>query len=108
MSEWLKIGLVEDIPANAGICYKYQGDQIAIYNFDHQEWFATQNLCPHKQQMVLSRGLIGDTKGELKVSCPLHKHSFSLSTGKCLAEDKDWCLKTYAVKVENAHVYLEV
>lgn len=108
MSTWVKVGSVADIPVDSGINFKVEDKQIAVFNFGHTQWYATQNLCPHKQQMVLSRGLLGDTKGELKISCPLHKYSFSLKNGQCLAEDKDWCLTTYPVKMEGSDVYIEV
>jgi len=108
MSEWLKVGLVSDMSVDSGVNFKHGDEQIAIFNFGHDEWYASQNLCPHKEQMVMSRGLLGDAKGEPKITCPLHKYSFSLKDGKCMADEKDWCLKTYPVKVEDGSVYLEV
>ena len=45
------------------------------------QWYACQNLCPHKQEMVLARGIIGDQQGVPKVACPLHKKTFSLESG---------------------------
>ena len=108
MSHWVKVIDVASAPLSAGICFRYEGEQIAVYNFNKEEWYATQNSCPHQQQMVMSRGLIGDRKGDPKVSCPLHKNSFSLKTGHCLDAEKNWTLKTYAVKVESGEVYIEV
>ena len=70
-----------------------------------ETWYATQNRCPHRQQEVLSRGLLGDAKGEPKIACPLHKNNFSLRTGEHLGAE-DWTLKTYDIKVEDASVYL--
>jgi nitrite reductase (NADH) small subunit len=90
------------VPENGGSCIKHGDEQIAIFNFSRRgEWYATQNLCPHKQQMVLSRGMIGSTgeNCEPKVACPFHKKTFSLLTGECLGED-DMVIKTYPVKVE--------
>ena len=63
----------------------YKGKQIAVFHFARRnEWYACQNLCPHKMQMILSRGMIGSEKGEPKVACPFHKKTFSLKTGKNL------------------------
>jgi nitrite reductase (NADH) small subunit len=105
---WIKVGKVEDFPENGGACVLHEEEQIAVYNFTmRNEWFATQNSCPHREEMVLSRGMLGDVNAEPKVACPLHKRSFSLKTGECLSGD-DYKLKTYPVKVEGADVLLNV
>ncbi|MFN3847864.1 MAG: nitrite reductase small subunit NirD [Spirosomataceae bacterium] len=97
---------VEDVPEDGGACVLLNGEQIAIYNFTRRgEWFATQNLCPHKQQMVLSRGMIGTQAGEPKVACPFHKKTFSLQSGKCLSGD-DYEIKTYPVRIEDGIVFV--
>lgn len=52
---WLLACNVNDVSENGGACIKYNNEQIAIFNFSRRgQWFATQNLCPHKQQMALS------------------------------------------------------
>jgi nitrite reductase (NADH) small subunit len=57
---WYKAARVTDFPENGGACLRYKEHQIAVFNFARRnEWFACQNLCPHKMQMVLSRGMIG-------------------------------------------------
>lgn len=97
---------VGDVPEDGGACVLLNGEQIAIYNFTRRgEWFATQNLCPHKQQMVLSRGMIGTQSGEPKVACPFHKKTFSLQSGKCLSGD-DYEIKTYLVRIEDGIVFV--
>src|SRR3954464_4187806 len=93
--EWVLACYTDDIPENGGVCVKHGDEQIAIFNFSRRgEWFATQNLCPHKQQMALSRGMIGSQAGEPKVACPFHKKTFSLQTGECLSGD-ECAIKTY-------------
>ena len=62
-------------------------------------------LCPHKMEMVLSRGMIGDDKGIPKVACPLHKKTFSLENGENLNGDLE-TIATYPVKIEEGSVYL--
>lgn len=105
---WLKVGKVTDIPENGGSCIKYKDTQIAVFNYTvKNEFYATQNECPHRHEMALSRGLIGDKAGEPKVACPFHKRNFSLQSGKCLSGD-DYTIKTYPVKVEDGYVYVKV
>ena len=106
--KWHVACYTDDIPENGGACALIEGEQVAIYNFSRRgEWFATQNLCPHRQQMALSRGMIGSTglENEPKVACPFHKKTFSLKTGLCLSGD-DYEIKTYPVKVENGQVFV--
>jgi len=103
---WLAACRVEDAVENGGVCVKYGNEQIALFYFTRRnEWYATQNECPHRKQMALSRGMIGSTTEEPKVACPFHKKTFSLVTGECLSGD-ECSIKTYPVKVENGTVYI--
>ncbi|MFN6946960.1 MAG: nitrite reductase small subunit NirD [Cytophagaceae bacterium] len=105
---WIATSKTSEFPQNGGACIKYKDHQIAIFNFTRRnEWYATDNLCPHKHQMILSRGMVGDTCGEPKVTCPFHKKNFSLKTGANL-NGEDYCIKTYPVKVEEGMVYIDV
>ncbi|MFY0685901.1 MAG: nitrite reductase small subunit NirD [Cyclobacteriaceae bacterium] len=103
---WHKVGSTTDFSENGGQAVLYKGMQIAVFNFTRRgEWYATQNQCPHKNQMILSRGMIGSDGAEPKVSCPFHKNTFSLKSGKALNSDN--CdLATYPVKIENGYVYV--
>ncbi|QCX01716.1 nitrite reductase small subunit NirD [Aggregatimonas sangjinii] len=103
---WFKTAAVSKFPKNGGACIKYKDKQIAVFNFTREgSWYACQNLCPHKMEMVLSRGMIGDENMEAKVACPLHKSNFSLRTGKHLNGDLE-AIATYPVKVEGDFVYV--
>jgi nitrite reductase (NADH) small subunit len=105
---WFYACLAEDVPANGGVCVKYKEEQIALFHFTRRnEWYATQNECPHRQQMALSRGMIGTQGDEPKVACPFHKKTFSLKTGECLNDDQ-CAIKTYEVKVEEGKVFIGV
>lgn len=97
------------ICGNGGACIKYDHEQIAVFHFTAPgKWFATQNLCPHKHQMILSRGLIGESQGEPKVACPFHKNTFSLVSGKCLSSSEIGAIKTYQVKIQDDFVFIAV
>ena len=105
---WFKAARVEDFPENGGACVKYQDRQIAVFHFKKRnEWYASQNMCPHKQQMILARGIIGDSCGEPKVACPFHKKSFSLVSGENL-NGEEYSIITYPVKIENGYVLIGV
>ncbi len=105
---WFYACRTDDVPENGGVCVKYQDEQIALFHFTRRnEWYATQNECPHRQQMALSRGMIGSHQEEPKVACPFHKKTFSLKTGVCLSGD-ECAIKTYPVKIVGDQVFIGV
>ena len=105
-TNWVKVGTTQDFPENGGACIKHNNRQIAVYNFTlTSSWYACQNLCPHKLEMVLSRGMIGDSQGIPKVACPLHKKIFSLQDGSNL-NGEDYKIAVYPVKIEDNMVYI--
>jgi nitrite reductase (NADH) large subunit len=105
---WVQVGNVDDFPMDGGATIKYGKVQIAVFNFSSRgEWYASQNMCPHKKAFVLSRGIIGDEQGAPKVACPLHKKTFSLDTGVSM-QGEDYSIRTFPVKVEHGAVYVEL
>jgi nitrite reductase (NADH) small subunit len=105
---WFFACSVSDVPDNGGVCIKYKDEQIALFHFSRRnEWYATQNECPHRRQMALSRGMIGTQDSEPKIACPFHKRTFSLKTGECL-NGEECAIKTYQVKVEDGHVFIRI
>ncbi|MGJ7030310.1 nitrite reductase small subunit NirD [Niabella hirudinis] len=108
-NNWIYACKVTDMPHNGGVCVQYGGEQIALYYFTHRnEWYATQNLCPHKKQMALSRGMLGSQQGTPKVACPFHKKTFSLRDGQCLNDETCSAIKTYPVKIQGEKVFIDV
>jgi NAD(P)H-dependent nitrite reductase small subunit len=105
---WVAVGVADDFPIDGGATVKYGKSQIAVFNFaSRSQWYATQNMCPHKKAFVLSRGLIGTAGDEPKVACPLHKKTFSLETGESL-HGEEYRIKTFPVKVESGTVFVEL
>lgn len=106
VSVWFKACSVHEIPENGGACVKYKNKQIAVYYYKRkQTWYACQNLCPHKMEMVLSRGMLGDADGIAKVACPMHKKTFSLESGENLNGDLP-SIAIYPIKIEDGFVYI--
>lgn len=103
---WFKAGKTTDFPADGGNCVKYKDKQIAVINFERRgEWYACQNVCPHKMEMVLSRGMTGSADGVPKIACPMHKKTFSLVDGSCLSGE-DYSIATYPVKIVGDEVFV--
>jgi nitrite reductase (NADH) large subunit len=105
---WVKVASTKDFPRDGGISVKYGSVQIAVFNFASRgEWYATQNMCPHRQDMVLARGIVGDQAGRPKVACPLHKKTFALDSGECLSGDP-YQIATFPVRIDGQDVYVEL
>ncbi len=107
-TSWVKVGHVEEFPKDGGATIKYGNCQIAVFNFASRgEWYASQNMCPHKKAFVLSRGIVGDSCGTPKVACPLHKKTFSLESGQSLS-DEEYSVRVFPVKIDGDEVYLDL
>jgi nitrite reductase (NADH) large subunit len=105
-ADWVLVGKVWDFPHDGGATIKHGQTQLAVFHFASRgEWYATQNMCPHRREFVLSRGMIGDHNGKPKVACPVHKKTFSLESGECLSGE-DYSVRVFPVKVEGDDVYL--
>ena len=110
--KWVKVGNVDQFAPNTGSNILYGETQIAVFNnAKRQEWYATQNMCPHKRAFVLSQGILGDVNGEPKIACPLHKKTFSLKSGHELGATSSSCslnIITFPVMIKNDSVFLEL
>jgi nitrite reductase (NADH) large subunit len=105
---WVDVASVADVPLDGGIAVRHGDVQLAVFRHGHDgAFYATQNMCPHKQDMVLSRGLLGDARGEPKVACPQHKKTFSLRTGACISGDVP-ALRTFPVRVDGDRLLVEL
>ncbi len=103
---WVPVCDVESVLPGGGACVTFEGVQVAIFRMEGSgKWYATQNRCPHWNEMVLSRALTGSHGDEPKIACPMHKRTFSLRDGRCLSGD-DLAIETFAVRVEEGVVYL--
>ncbi len=105
---WLPVGDAASIPRDAGRAVRVPGGQIAIFHHAGSDaYYATENRCPHKKDMVLARGLLGSEGDEPKVACPLHKKTFSLRSGKGLS-DPDFCVDTFPVDVRDGTLFVKL
>jgi NAD(P)H-dependent nitrite reductase small subunit len=101
---WTRVCDLEDVLHNTGVCALIDGRQIAVFRLGAAV-FALDNLDPASQVNVLSRGLLGDIKGERVVASPLYKHHYGLTTGRCL-EDPSKCVSVYPVRVLDARIWV--
>lgn len=104
--KWEEACLLDQIPSNSGVCALVGSKQVALFRIgNNDEVYALQNLDPFSQANILSRGIVGDIKGEIAVAGPLYKQHFALKSGQCL-EDESVQIDTYPVKVEGGKVFV--
>lgn len=107
MKESVAICKLADIVPNTGVCALVGGHQVAVFRLDDDSVYALSNLDPFSRANVLSRGIVGDLKGELVVASPVYKQHFSLATGQCL-EEPDVRVAVFSARVENGAVWIDV
>ncbi|MBK7976854.1 MAG: nitrite reductase (NAD(P)H) small subunit [Deltaproteobacteria bacterium] len=61
---------------------RWPSRRIAIFRYaSREQWFATDNRCPHRGSEVLAQGRLADVSGEPSVVCPMHQSAFALTDG---------------------------
>jgi len=105
MSEFIKVCTTNDLVKNSGVAALVQDTQIALFYINGQV-FALNNYDPIGQANVMSRGMIGDLKGQLMVAAPLQKQHYNLQTGECL-DVEGVSINTYETKLEHNNVFIK-
>jgi len=105
--QWQPVCRRDDLVPGSGVCALVDGEQVALFYLpaEEQQVFALANRDPIGQANVLSRGIIGEVKGQLVVASPLYKQHFSLRTGNCL-EDESVQVEVYSVRLEDDNVLI--
>jgi assimilatory nitrate reductase catalytic subunit len=101
-----RVCALADIVPNTGVCALVDGRQVAVFRMDDDRVFALANLDPFSKANVLSRGIVGDLKGELVVASPVYKQHFSLLTGRCV-EDPAVEVLVFPARVEDGQVLVD-
>ncbi|WP_026958375.1 MULTISPECIES: nitrite reductase small subunit NirD [Aliagarivorans] len=107
-SKWFDICDKSILSPNTGVCALVDGKQIAVFwESKNDQLYAISNYCPFSKTHSLSRGLIGDSKGELLVASPLYKQRFSLQTGQCL-DDQAISVPVYPVRETKGRIEISL
>lgn len=105
---WKDVCSTDDLQPDSGVCVLVAGQQVAIfYMVKEKAIYAVHNYDPIGKVNVLSRGMIGDIKGEPVVASPLYKQHFNLKTGVCV-EDGQFAVPVYPVRITNSRVEIQV
>jgi nitrite reductase (NADH) small subunit len=108
MATWIDICATDDLQDDSGICALVEGQQVAIFYIPKEKAvYAISNYDSFSKVCVLSRGLLGDIKGEPMICSPLYKQHYSLLTGVCF-EDESVKNKIYPIRMKNDRVEISV
>lgn len=99
---WTRACRVDEIPVLGARVVRSAHGNIAVFRNAEDEVFALHDKCPHKGG-PLSQGIVHGRK----VTCPLHSWNIQLEDGNAVAPDTG-CARSFAVKVENGEVFLQV
>jgi len=75
---------------------------VAVFRVGDQ-FYATDDTCTHAAASLADRYIEGDV-----VECPFHSAKFCVRTGEVLSLPASELLKTYAVKVEDGSVFVDI
>ena len=102
VTNWTKIGSVDDIPRLGARVVEMASGNIGIFRTAEDEIFALRDKCPHEGG-PLSQGIVHGNR----VTCPLHSWKVELDSGLAVAPDVG-CAAKYEVKVEAGIIYLAI
>ena len=103
MTTWTDACNATDIEAEDVLRFDKDGKTFALYRSPDNKYFATDGLCTH-ESIHLADGLV---MGHI-IECPMHNGRFDYRTGEAKGAPVCINLKTYPVKVEAGHVYIQL
>jgi nitrite reductase (NADH) large subunit len=107
MEDWVTVCKLSDIVPDTGVCALVNGQQVAVFRLGDDSVYAIDNRDPFSGANVLSRGIVGDLKGELVVASPVYKQHFNLTTGQCL-EEAQVRVAVFQARVDAGTVWVKI
>lgn len=102
-ARWIAVCRYADLIPERGVAALVDGIAVAVFRTHDGALHALSNLDPFSRASVLSRGIVGDRRGQATVASPIYKHVFELATGVCL-DDPSVSVPTYPTRVVNGIV----
>lgn len=102
MSQWIEVCELNDIDDEDVMRFDHAGKTYAVYRYEDKV-YATDGHCTH-EKVHLADGLVM----EYVIECPKHNGRFDIRTGAALSAPACVNLKSYAAKVENHKVLIEI
>ena len=99
---WVLACASDDIDEEDLIRFDHGDKTYCIYNTP-KGFYATAGICTHEEEHLEFGMVIGTV-----IECPLHQGRFDIPSGRALSAPVCVNLKTYAVKIENGDIYIQL
>lgn len=103
MADWIEACSVSDIEAEDVVRFDHQSRTYIIVRDHEDNFYCTDGLCTH-EDVHLEDGFVV----EATIECPKHHSIFDVKTGEVETPPACEDLKTYATKVENDRIFVEL
>jgi 3-phenylpropionate/trans-cinnamate dioxygenase ferredoxin component len=103
MTNWISTLAADSIDAEDVARFDHGNQTFAIYRSPDDKYYATDGLCTH-EKIHLADGLVMDHT----IECPKHNGRFDYTTGKAKGAPVCIHLKTYPVKIEDGHIFIDI
>lgn len=102
MGDFYDVAAVGEIAPGEARLVEAGGKEIALFNCEG-EYYALDNDCTHVGGPLCEGEITGD-----RVVCPWHGAEFSIRTGEVLGPPADESVGTYAVRIEDDRILIEI
>jgi nitrite reductase (NADH) small subunit len=108
IGSWVEVCALDDLIMDRGVCALVGTRQVAVFRVSPDDrLYALSNFDPFSGAFVMSRGIVGSKGDTPKVTSPVFKQAFDLSTGRCL-DDPSVELLTFPVRAVDGRVLVGV
>ena len=102
ITEFVKVAVVADLPANGMIAVQIEKEEIMIARVG-DEYFALDGWCSHAAGLLEEGYLHAE---EFEVECPVHEGFFNLRTGEAVVPPPEDLVKVYGVRIEGDDILI--
>ncbi|MEV0947401.1 Rieske 2Fe-2S domain-containing protein [Rhodococcus sp. NPDC049939] len=99
-TNWTRVATLREVGRRRKLRVDVGETPVALFQANDRI-YAFHDLCVHQDRSLAKGTLLNG-----RVICPGHQWAFDLDTG--YEEDQDQCQPTYAVKVEDDYVYVDL
>lgn len=102
MGDYYDVAALGDIAPGESMLVEAGGKEIALFNCGG-EYYALDNDCTHVGGPLSEGEVIGD-----RVVCPWHGAEYDIKTGEVLGPPADEGVRSYAVRIEDGRILVEI